>query len=110
MLNRKLMLYGFLAAVVLGFSYGQLQYQRGHSAAEHEQVIVDLAKYKKVADTLLLASQAAQAALDDIGITRNDFIKEYNDAMLNSFDCYADDGRMRLIRDLYPAPTAGQPD
>lgn len=34
MLNRNLTLYGFLAVVVLGFGYGQLQYQRGHSAAQ----------------------------------------------------------------------------
>ena len=34
MLNRNLMLCGFLAVVVLGFGYGQYQYARGHSAAD----------------------------------------------------------------------------
>ena len=102
--------YAGIAALLLSFGYGQLQYQRGYGAAEHEQMVADLAEYKKAADTLLLSSQVAQVALDDIGITRNDFVRDYNDAMLNAFDCYADDNRMRLIRDLYPTPAAGQPD
>lgn len=102
--------YAGIGLLVAGFAYGQLQYQRGHSAAEHEQMVADLTEYKKAADTLLLASQSAQVAIDGIGQVRNDFVREYNDAMLNSFDCYADDGRMRLIRDLYPVPVTGQPD
>lgn len=102
--------YAGIGVLVLGFGYGQLQYQRGHGAAEHAQAVASLEQYKKAADSLLLASQSAQVALDDIDITRNDFVREYNDAMLNSFDCYADDDRMRLIRDLYPSPVTGQPD
>lgn len=34
MFNRNLILYGLLAAVVLGFGYGQLQYERGYKTAE----------------------------------------------------------------------------
>lgn len=102
--------YAGIGVLVLGFGYGQLQYQRGRSAAEHAQVVASLEQYKQASDSLLVASQSAQAAIDGIGQTRNDFVREYNDAMLNSFDCYADDGRMRAIRDLYPAPTAGQSD
>lgn len=34
MFNKKLMAYGLVAVVVLGFGYGQLQYERGHKAAE----------------------------------------------------------------------------
>lgn len=103
-------IYAGIAVLLLGFGYGQLQYQRGHSAAEHERTVADLADYKKAADTLLLASQSAQIALDDIDATKNDFVREYNDAMLNAFDCYADDGRMRLIKELYPTPITGKPD
>ena len=106
----KVTIYIALAAVVLGFGYGQWQYERGHSAAEHERMVADLAEYKKAADTLLLASQSAQTAIDGISQTRNDFVREYNDAMLDYFDCYADDGRMRAIRDLYPSPVTGQSD
>lgn len=102
--------YAGIGLLVAGFGYGQLQYQRGRSAAEHAQAVASLEQYKKAADSLLLASQSAQVAIDGIRQVRNDFIKEYNDAMLNAFDCYADDGRMHLIRDLYPSPTAGQPD
>ena len=104
------MAYGILAAVVLGFGYGQWQYQRGHSAAEHERAVIDLAEYKKAADGLLQASQTAQVALDGIETTRTGFIEDYQNAMLNTFDCYADDHRMRLIRELYPTPAAGKPD
>lgn len=110
MLDNKILGIGIAAALVAGFGYGQLQYQRGYSAAEHAQAVASLEQYKQAADSLLRASQSAQAALDDIGITRNNFVREYNDAMLNAFDCYADDGRMRLIRDLYPVPVTGQPD
>lgn len=110
MFNQKLIAYGALAAIVLGFSYGQLQYQRGHSAAEHERTIADMSQYKKAADGLLQASQNAQAALDGIETTRTGFIEDYQNAMLNAFDCYADDNRMRSIRNLYPTTITGQSD
>lgn len=106
----KVTIYTALAAVVLGFSYGQYQYEKGRKAAEHAQAAASLEQYKQAADELLAASQSVQTAIDGIRQVRNDFIKDYNDAMLNYFDCYADDNRMRLIRDLYPAPTAGQSD
>jgi len=102
--------YAGIGLLVAGFAYGQLQYQRGHNAAEYEHMVADLTEYKKAADILLLSSQSAQVAIDGIGKVRNDFVREYNDAMLNAFDCYADDGRMRLIKDLYPTTIAGQPD
>lgn len=106
----KVTIYIALTALVLGFGYGQWQYERGHSAAEHKRLIADLEQYKKAADTLLLASQSAQVAIDGIGQARNDFIRSYNDAMLNTFDCYADDSRMRAIRELYPTTVTGKPD
>ena len=102
--------YAGIGLLVAGFGYGQLQYQRGYAQAEHDQAFASLEQYKQAADSLLVASQSAQTAIDGISQTRNDFIRSYNDAMLNAFDCYADDGRMRAIRDLYPTTVTGQPD
>lgn len=63
MFNQKLMIYGFLAAVVLGFGYGQLQYERGHKAAETAHTL-ELAKINEQARNKGLALQAKITELD----------------------------------------------
>ena len=56
MLNRNLMLYGFLAVVVLGFGCGQLQYQRGHDAAQTAHKL-ELARLNEQARAAEIAAQ-----------------------------------------------------
>lgn len=56
MFNRNLMLYGFLAAIVLGFGYGQYQYARGHDAAQTAHKL-ELAKLNEQARAAEIAAQ-----------------------------------------------------
>ena len=85
MLNRNLMLYGLLATIVLGFGYGQLQYQRGHDAAQtaHKLELVRLNEQARAAEI------AAQTEMEKV---RHDAYeqKQISDAAIASAHSSAD--------------------
>lgn len=93
---------GFGVAVALGaaiYSYGQLQYRAGQSAAKEAQYVSELESYKAAADELLKASSVAQTSLMQIGVRHDEFKESYKN--LAEFDCYADADRMQHIYKLY---------
>lgn len=63
MFNKKLMAYALVAAVVLGFGYGQWQFERGRKAAETAYKL-ELAKINEQARNEELALQAKITELD----------------------------------------------
>ena len=98
----KRYLIGFGVAVAVGtviYSYGQLQYRAGQSAAKEAQYVAELESYKTAADELLRASSVAQTSLIQIGVRHDEFKESYKN--LAEFDCYADAERMQHIFKLY---------
>lgn len=93
----------FAAALITVYSYGQLQYRAGQSAAKEAQYIAELEKYKQAADGLLAASGVAESSLIKVGVRHDEFTQSYQN--LAELDCYADAERMRHIYNVYPAPT-----
>lgn len=89
----------FAAALITVYSYGQLQYRAGQSAAKEAQYVSELESYKTAADELLRASSVAQTSLIQIGVRHDEFKESYKN--LAEFDCYADAERMQHIYKLY---------
>lgn len=98
-------------AVIAAWGYGVIQYRSGHAAAVQEQKIADLEAYKKAANDLLTASQAAQPVLAGLQSKFTTFTEAYqNEIRVNPINCVGTDGRLRSILDLYPSTTTGRHD
>lgn len=106
---------GYAALAVLALAaawgYGQWQYHSGHADAVQEQKVADLEQYKKAANAMLTASQAAQPILDGLQSKSTTFQEAYHNEMrINPIDCVGTDGRLRSILDLYPSTTTRRND